>query len=206
MSLLIKLLGEERLSNIYRTYAAKQVKKGLKAEFQDDKGRWYYSFRDEQDLPHTRSAKSQTYSQYLASGLSGEMFDEAYEKINELFAHGDYLGAGVIINDLKVLKLNIVNVDIIVNIIAVNYIREDEELAVISDSIHQEKCDFLKSETEQGRFFFRVPEWLNLLKKAGILSEESEQFYQDFLLKKSNIVKRWSILASQKYKQDLPKK
>ena len=201
MSLLIKLLGEERVSNAYRRHAAKQVKDGLKAEFQDDKGRWYYSFRDEQSMPHTRSAKSQTYSQYLAAGLSGEMFKDAYTKINELFAHGDYLGAGVIINDLKELNQNIVNVDVIVNIIAVNYIREDEEIAVISDSIHQEKCDFLKSETEQGRFFFRTPEWLNLLRKAGILSEESEQFYQDYLARKSNILKRWSILASQKYKQ-----
>lgn len=205
MSILVKLIGEKRLSNIYREHAAKQIKKGLKAEFQDDKGRWYYTFRDDADLPHTRSAKSQTYSQYLASGLSGEMFDEAYTRINELFAHADYLAAGVIINDLKELKQNIVNVDIIVNIIAVNYIREDEELAVISDSIHQEKCDFLKSETDKGRFFFRTPEWLNLLKKAGISSEESEKFYKDFLTKKSKILKRWSLLGSQEYKKKLQK-
>ena len=205
MSLLIKLLGEERLSNIYRSYAAKQIKAGLKGEFQDNQGRWYYSFRDDQDLPHTRSAKSQTYSQYLAAGLSGDMFKEAYTRINELFAHADYLGAGVIINDLKELNQNIVNVDIIINIMAVNYVREDEEVAVISDTIHQEKCDFLKSETEHGRFFFRMPEWLNLLKKAGILSEESEQFYQDYLTKQSNILKRWSLLASQEYKQELLK-
>lgn len=201
MNLLIKLLGEERLSRIYRTYAAKQIKKGLKAEFQDDKGRWYYSFPDEQLVPHTRSAKAQTYSQYLSAGLSGEMFKEAFDKTNELYAKGDYIGAGVILNDLRELNTTIVNVDVIVNIIAVNYVREDEELAVISETIHQDKCDFIKSETEQGRFFFRLPEWLKLLNSAGISKDESEAFYQDFIKAKLKTLQRWSILASQDYKQ-----
>ena len=145
MNLLIKLLGEKRLSRIYREYASKQIKTGMKAEFQDNNGLWYYSFKDEQDLPITRSSKSQTYSQYLSAGLNGEMFDEAYKQINELFAKGDHIGAGVIINDLKELKQNIVNIDVIVNIIAVNYVREDENPVEINEVIHQEKCDFLKS-------------------------------------------------------------
>jgi hypothetical protein len=67
MSILVKLIGEERLSNIYRRYAAKQIKEGLKAEFQDDNGRWYYSFRDEGDVPIDRTAMVQTHRQYLAA-------------------------------------------------------------------------------------------------------------------------------------------
>lgn len=206
MSLLIKLLGEKRLSNIYREYASKQIKTGMKAEFQDNNGLWYYSFKDEQDLPITRSAKSNTYSQYLSAGLSGQMFEEAYDKFNELTAKGDHIASGVIINDLRELKQNIVNIDVIINIIAVNYVREDENPVEVNETIHQEKCDFLKTETDEGRFFFRTPEWVRLLNKAGLSTDESETFYQDYLKKHQNILKRWSILTSGSYKKKSAKK
>ncbi len=199
MNLLIKLLGEKRLSDIYRSYASKQIKKGMKAEFQDDEGRWYYSFRDEADLPIARLSEAHTYMQYLAAGLSPETFSEAYSKMETLFAQGKTIAAGVILHDLMDLNKKIVNLDAVINIIAVNYVREDEEATTVNQSIHSDKCDFLKSETEDGRFFFRLPMFASLLNNATLSSENAEQFYQDYLKRYSNLMKRWSALTSDKF-------
>jgi len=205
MSFLVKLLGEARLSEVYRRYATKQIRKGMKAEFQDDKGRWYYSFRDEQDVPITRLSETHTHMQFMASGLSPDVFNEAYRSIGVLFAKGQVIEAGVIINDLTDLSKKIVNLDALINIIAANYVREDEDDAIVNKSIHDEKCDFLKSETEAGRFFFRLPMFAKLLNKATLSSEESEAFYQDYQRRKSSLLKRWSTLVSGKHKEQLAK-
>lgn len=172
----------------------------MKAEFQDDKGRWYYTFHDEADVPIARLSEAHTFMQYLAAGLSPDTFDKAYETLNELFATKQFIKAGVVINDLTELNKRIVNLDAIINIIAVNYVREDEEATSINQSIHAEKCDFLKSETEQGRFFFRLPMFAKLLNKATLSSEDAETFYQDYLRRYNNLMKRWSILASDEFK------
>ena len=201
MNLLIKLLGEERLSNIYRSYASKQIKKGMKAEFQDDKGRWYYTFHDEADVPIARLAEAHTFMQFLAAGLSPDTFDKAYGTLTELFATKQFIKAGVVINDLTDLNKRIVNLDALVNIIAVNYVREDEDPTVVNQGIQSSKCDFLKSETEQGRFFFRLPMFARLLNNQTLSNEDAETFYQDWIRKQSALLKRWSILASDKLTQ-----
>ena len=206
MSLLIKLIGEERLSAIYRTYASKQVKTGMSAEFQDDKGRWYYSFLDEGDVPVARLAESHTHMQYMAAGLSPEVWKEAYEKMTALYAKGEFVKAGVILNDLTDLEKKIVNLDALINIIAVNYVREDEDAVTVNQSIHLDKCNFLKTETEEGRFFFRLPMFAKLLNKAILSKEDAEQFYQDYLQRKLKLMKRWSTLASKEFQNELTKK
>jgi hypothetical protein len=139
----------------------------------------------------------QTHRQYLAAGLSAETIKEALEKTNSCYAHGDYVAAGVIIKDLLDLQSKIINFDALINIIAVNYIREDEDVAIVNTSIHQEKCNFLKSETEQGRFFFRLPEFVRILNNQPLSNEELENFYQSYISQKSKLIQRWSTLHSE---------
>lgn len=196
MNLLIKLIGERRLSKIYQRYAAKQVKERLKAEFQDDEGRWYYSFRDDNDVPIERAAMTQTNRQYISAGLSGETIKQALSNINELYAKGEYVKAGVIIHDLQEMQAGILNFDALIGILAANYVREDEDLSIISNSIHQEKCNFLKSETSEGRFFFRLPLFIKLLNGQTFTKEELATFYQNSMDESQRYLKRWRTLQS----------
>lgn len=196
-----RILGEKRLCEAYKEIASKKVKEGLKAEFQDDNGRWYYSFRDEQDVPIARLAEAHTHLQYMTAGLSGETFDKVYTTLNELFAKGEIVKAGAVIADLIDLNRKIINFDAIVNLLAVNYVREDEDANVVNQSIHAEKCDYLKRETEQGRFFFQLPKFAKLLNGQIHSKEELESYYQSYLRQQRNLLKRWSILASENFTQ-----
>ena len=177
---IIKLLGEERLCEIYRKHAAKQIRKGMVAEFQDDQGRWYYSIKDVEFTPITRPAEAQTAIQYLAAGMTGDSFEHAMNTLTACIAKNDTIGAGAIVSDLLEFKKKVINFDAIVNIIAVNYIREDEDGVHISSTIHAEKCEFLKRETEAGRFFFRLPLLTSLLNGQAVSNEQLTRLYLHF--------------------------
>jgi len=190
------LFGEQRLSDWHRLNASKKVRQSMQAEFKDDKGRWYYSFRDEGDVPITRLSEAHTYMQYMAAGLSSETIKQALDTVTTCLAKQDIVRAGVVINDLTDLEKKIVNFDSLVNIIAVNYVREDEDTASISASIHAEKCDYLKHETEQGRFFFRLPIFVKLLNGLTVSKNDATTLFRNFQQVTENLKRRWSILRS----------
>lgn len=191
MGFLIRLLGEERLSKIYRAHAAKKVRQGMVAEFQDDKGRWYYSFRDEADVPITRLSHAHTNMQYMAAGLSADLFHQAMDEVTVALAKSNIVKAGAIISDLTDLNKKIVNLDAMINVVAVYYVREDEDEIKISNTIQQEKCDFLKSETEDGRFFFRVPRFVNLLGGQIPSSEELDALWTGYQKQLETLTRRF---------------
>ena len=191
------LFGAQRLSDWHRVNQAAQVRSGMQAEFKDDKGRWYYSFRDEGDVPITRLSEAHTHLQYMAAGLSAETWKQALETITICLAKQDIIKAGVVINDLTDLEKKIVNLDALVNIIAINYVREDEDVSKVSASIHAEKCDFLKHETEEGRFFFRLPMFVRLLSGLTVSKQDATTLSRNFLQVSENLKRRWSILRSE---------
>jgi hypothetical protein len=180
MNLLIRLIGEQRLCDLYRRHAAKQIRQGMVAEFQDDKGRWYYSFKDPQDVPITRLAEAQTSMQFLAAGLTPDLFEKAMDTLTVCLAKSEIVKAGGVIASLTELNKRIVNLDAVVNIIAINYVREDEDTVKVNPTIHAEKCEFLKTETEEGRFFFRLPMFASLLTNHPVSKEQSTQLWQAY--------------------------
>jgi len=196
-NLLTKLIGSQRLSDLHRYNAAKYAKGQMVAEFLDDKGRWYYSFPDEATVPHTRLSEGHTHREYLAVGLSAAMINEAFNTMTELHAHGKHVQASIVLFDMMDLNKKVVNFDSIINIMAVNYVREDEDVVSISSTIHGEKCDFLKSEAEGGRFFFQLPSFLKLLNGQTLSKSDATNLYREFLAQKENLKRRWSILLSE---------
>jgi hypothetical protein len=169
--------------------------KHLIPEFVDDEGRKWFTYA-KGEVPVLRMAKIKTYYDILNRGLSGQVIDECYETHNKCLAHGDIVGAGVVMHDMKQLKDHIVNMDAFINIIAVSYVREDENPNTIADHIHAEKTNFLLSETEQGRFFFRTEVWKDCAKVYKISSMDVEQLLTDYRLQMERLQKRWSVLRS----------
>ena len=139
-NLLLTILPMQRLEDKRK---AKLSKGKLQFAFKDDYGRKWYTFRDAEDMPLSRLAGQQTSLQYLASGLSGQMFQEAMETLTECLAKDDKVNAGVIVHDLKELPKTVLNLDTMISIIAYNYVREDEDMNVVTASIHQDKCNWI---------------------------------------------------------------
>jgi len=168
-SILLKLLPIQRLNQVR---LAKESKDGLKAEFKDELCRWWYTFNDEQDFPVIRLASQQTYLQYMAAGLTGKHFADAMELLTECLAKQDIVNAGVVIHELKESPKKVVNLHALVNVLAVHYIRQDEDPNHFSESIHQQKCDWMLEQIEQGSFFLSQPSLLKSLSPFGISGQQ----------------------------------
>lgn len=168
-SILLKLLPIQRLNDLR---LAKASKGALKAEFKDDKGRWWYTFADGQDMPLARLAEQQTHLQFLAAGLTGQSFKDAMDVLTECLALQDIVKAGVIIHDLKELPKNIVNVHALINVISVNYIREDENPNLVSPSIHKQKCNWMLEQIEEGSFFLKQPSLMRSLSPFNLSGQQ----------------------------------
>ena len=188
--LAIAVLPMQRLENARKVLYSKA---NLEFAFKDNYGRKWYTFRDKEDMPVIRLAEMQTHLQYLASGLSGQHYQDAMETLTECIAKNDTVNAGVIIHDLKELPKKIINIHTIVNIIAVNYVREDEDANEVKASIHQQKCDWILDQIESGGFFLIHPTLKSLLtpfKTSGEYLRDNLDVFQ-------------AVLRSQRQRLDL---
>lgn len=190
---LIAEIGTVRLSEIYRIELAKLSRNGLKAEFHDDHGRLWSTFQDDSDIPVTRMSEAHTHLQYLAAGVSAETLQKSLDAVSEQFAKGKMVEAGAILFNLTELGKRIVNFDALINVIAVHYVREDEDPIKFSATIHGEKCNYLKHETEEGRFFFRLPIALRLLHASTISTEDAQMLWSQFMAAKT---RQLSVLST----------
>lgn len=193
-SILLAILPMQRLQDMRK---AKLSKGKLQFAFQDDYGRKWYTFRDAEDMPLSRLAGQQTSLQYLASGLSGQMFKDAMETLTECLAKDDKVNAGVIVHDLKELPKTVLNLDTMISIIAYNYVREDEDMNVVNTSIHQDKCNWIYNQVERGTFFLSHPSLINMLspfRTSGQHLKDNLAVFQNLLRKQTQ---RLDLIRSQ---------
>ena len=190
---LLKLLPMQRLINLRN---AKNSKGKLKAEFTDENGRWWSTFSDEQDMPLIRLAAIQTHMQYLASGLTGQTFNAAMELLTECLAKNEIVNAGVVIYDLKETPKKILNLHSLINIIAVNYVRSDEDPNEVNESIHQQKCNWMLEQIEEGSFFLSHPSLIKSLNPFNLSGKQLESNLAACLKVLKSQRQRWDILRS----------
>jgi len=190
---LLKLLPMQRLINLRN---AKNSKGKLKAEFTDENGRWWSTFSDEQDMPLIRLAAIQTHMQYLASGLTGQTFNAAMELLTECLAKNEIVNAGVVIHDLKETPKKILNLHSLINIIAVNYVRSDEDPNEVNESIHQQKCNWMLEQIEEGSFFLSHPSLIKSLNPFNLSGQQLESNLAACIKVLKNQRQRWDILRS----------
>lgn len=184
------------MQSLYDAWRAKESKGKLQFEFKDAFGRKWYTFRDSADIPISRLAAQHTALQYLASGLSGKMFSDAMDTLTECLAKNDSVMAGTIVYDLKELPKTVLNLDAMISIIAYNYVREDESENNVNQSIHQEKCNWIMTQIENGSFFLSHPSLILLLNPYKISGQHLKDSLAEFqaVLKRQN--QRLSIIHS----------
>jgi len=201
-SILLKVLPMQRLIDLRN---AKNSRGKLKAEFKDENGRWWYTFADEQDIPLIRLAAQQTHLQYLASGLTGQSFTDAMDLLTECLAKNEIVNAGVVIHDLKETPKKILNLHALINVIAVNYVRSDEEPNEVNESIHQQKCNWMLDQVEQGSFFLSHPSLIQSLNPFKISGQSLENSLAASLKNLREIKHRWDTLRSMNEAKESPK-
>lgn len=161
MKLLFKLL-EKVSPDTIDAYIRKRWQKPLGFDdlnfvFVDDKGLAWYEFPEGLGNPIERIEQQSQFVSLLSARLSPEAMDIVYKDITKAFNEGDYLTGLTIFKRFMDMRENIIPMDVLVNVIAADFIRQDENISKPNKVIHQEKCDYLMSVIERGdSFFFRL--------------------------------------------------
>jgi hypothetical protein len=144
-------------------------KDGLKYAFTDISGKNYYTWPDKGEMPSIRFERLMDLMQFWEAKISPDTLDQLADGIitaAEVAVTGDTPQkkskalANVIVfaNELKLRKEQGIPSVIFHDICALFSIREDENAAIIDQSIHEEKLQALIEETRHGRdFFFQLP-------------------------------------------------
>jgi hypothetical protein len=125
--------------------------------FVDSEGRIYYSPENDFDTPLERTKGIERCVQQLMSGLSDneqEKIDEAMEKALGEGKKPNIAMVGHLIIERKKRKDMVLHPDIMFDLVALKYIREDEDPALIDKVIHEEKIEQFKKDSKDGLYDF----------------------------------------------------
>lgn len=148
---------QEQTAYIAKRWVKPVDKKELRLMFVDHTGKAWYEFPEGMGNPMKRIAANMQAYEYLTARISPELFDQTVEDVNTALAKGKLIEAGAILTRLKTIKDEVIPLDVLINLIATDLVREDEDPHTVNDDIHKEKCDYIKTLIDTGNvFFFRL--------------------------------------------------
>ncbi len=161
MKLLFKLLSKVSPDTIDSYIRERWVKpigfEDLNLAFVDDQGKAWYEFGTGLANPIKRIEQQSQFISFLSSRVSPEAMEIAYEGVTKAFNEGKYLEGLVIFKRFMDMRDMIIPLDVLINAIAADFIREDESITEVNEKIHQEKADYLKKIIDRGdEFFFQL--------------------------------------------------
>jgi len=170
----LKKIKPELIDEYIRQRWSKPVEfADLQLAFIDDKSLAWYEYPSGMGNSVRRLSDSLQAAEYLTARMSPVLLDNAFADVNKALAHGKVTEAGAILMRLKTIKDEVIPVDVIINMIANDLVREDESLTEKNDIIHQEKCDHLKKVIDNGdHFFFHLTVVKDLSKQFKISNKD----------------------------------
>lgn len=158
MKLLFKLLSKVSPDTIDAYIRQRWTKpvgfEDLNLAFIDESGKAWYEFGNGMANPIKRIEQQSQFVSFLSARVSPEAMEIAYEGVTKAFNDGKYLEGLVIFKRFMDMRDMIIPLDVLINALAADFIREDESITDINDKIHQEKCDYLKKVVDNGDSFF----------------------------------------------------
>lgn len=162
MYALIKLLAKVPglRKSIYR-YALREKGKpnetfeGMQLAFRDPEGRAYYEFANDFDVYLKRKGFWELKLIELDAGLSGKEMDAIIEACEAALnkAKPDYGFIAHLVYEMKTRRTNLVHDEILFDLVAACYVREDENPTKIDSKIHNEKVAYFREQPDLDFFF-----------------------------------------------------
>lgn len=187
----MKLLWRVLRKALLPYYLAEQNKpvshKDLEYAFSDYEGKRYFRFPDALNLPLERYNKQAEYLQWMSARLTSENLTLLIDKALELIEKGIKQGKGAagvaaILYQIKSRQEKIIPHEIILNYMAVQYVREDEDVTSFNNEIQKQKVVAFKNDAElTNTFFLTLPEWRKFIKSTSISKEEWVSYLEESL-------------------------
>ena len=195
------LIKDQFLSNQFKPVGFEQ----LELSFLDSNSKKFYKFTDKMALPLERWAHLNKYLALYERGLSGEALDELLDAMEQAIEDGitnpkkkSAAKIGAIIHQMRWRKGMIVPTELLYNILAVQLVREDENIEAFDNEMQMKKVEQLKLEVEKFGcgFFLPFKELKKLYDFSTMSGSEWEQFWNDCLLEEKAIKEAVKILAA----------
>lgn len=194
---------------LFRSYFIKQYNKELRSKpkfeemvpaFTDDEGRNYYRFDKELAIPFERNAQVTTFMTYMGLGLSGDEFKILIDTMLESIHKGltdpkEAAKVSTIALQMEQRIQRTVPVDLLINLLSVQLVREDESISTFNQAIHDEKCQYFKDHIEDYEFFFAQKELQQLIDGMNISKENWSEYLANCRLNHLKLSKTIELLT-----------
>ena len=177
---------------LYNRELSKKIDaKDLTHRYTDKNGIAYYGFGMDMSLPVDRLGRLLSYTEMLMKGMTVQE-DEAIDK-----AIGDALESGIknakeknaakigsLLMEREKRRKLVIHTELLYNILAVQWIRQDEPVAEFNNDIQMQKVEQFKIEIGEGSsyFFFQVPELRQVNSFLKLSMDEWDAFWSESIL------------------------
>lgn len=201
--LLYKIFKRQFLKIYFSEQSGKTGFEKMVKRFVDSNGRIYYSPENDFDTPLERTKEIERSVQKIAAGLSDKEDDKILDAMEKALNSGkksELSMIGHLIIEKRRRKDMLFHPDVMYDLIAYKYVREDEDPAVIDKTIHAEKIEQFKKDSKDGlRDFFLgagldqyIPylkksetEWSEYLKESEVKIAALNQHLSEYLSEES---------------------
>lgn len=149
-------------------------------------GKQFYKFPKLMSLPLPRLAVLKGFYSWLSASISESEFEKVLNTMDEILSEGikkveTAAKLGAMISHLKDRKKMVVHSEILINIVAAQAIREDEQPDTYNNQIHLEKVNQIKEliDSGQGYFFFQEIQLKTPIDFTKLTPEELTVLYHE---------------------------
>jgi len=196
----VKQLWEQHRDEFIRLYSSELIQKigakNLEYRYTDLNNVAYFGFPKDMAMSVERLGKLYYFSELLFKGLSAEEDEKIDQMINEALEMGlsnpkeksaAKIGSLLIERDKR--RKLVFHSEIIYNLLAVQWVREDEDPGVFSNEIQMQKVDQFKKEVaEKSAYpFFQVPELKQLNSFFNVSKDEWTAYWHESLMQQETL-------------------
>ena len=177
---MLNWIEKRMLNKICKKMGVKLTKDNLILSFHDLEGNGYYKFPKGIELPIMRMAKMQEYLMWMGKGASKEEYKEALQFAKSGLEGGIRDGKGLakigaILTELENRTELVIHDELFYNIIAVQLIRQDENISEFNHEIHLQKVEAFKElDKLNDTFFLNIQEYLEAFNLQNITKSQFE--------------------------------
>lgn len=159
--ILYKLFKRQFLKQYFLEQSSKKGFEKMVKRFVDSNGKIYYLPENDFDTPLERIKAIEICVRQISAGLSDNEFKKIREAMKKALGEGKKPNIpmiGHLLIEMERREEMVLHPDIMFDLVANKYIREDEDPFIIDKKIHQEKIEQFKKDSVDGLydFFYRA--------------------------------------------------
>lgn len=190
--------------NLRRLFKSKKLKPKLEYGFRDLKGRAYYRVPSQMAMPIEMFGMLQDNLMWQSAGMTAielkGLIDAGELEMENLVQgkKGSLATVGYVLSEMKMRSEMVIHTELLYRFLAIQYIREDEDVENYNDSLIEDKVlAFKELVKKKGAYStFQVPELERVNQQLNLSHQEWEELWTASIKEQERLKKKLEILKS----------